>query len=304
MMKTKWLGLAWTIAVLLSASTAEAFYNPSTGRWMSRDPIAERGGLNLHEFVLNRPVDAIDRIGLEITYYYGLVGVNIDRGWSLHNRAGTVPYLTGESAAENFVAGAYNTLPTVLNSAEAMFVLGADTLGALIEGAKDFTRWRFHLDAKWDMMLDGIGNAVPILLPEAQLGPKVKCPLQALETRSPPRSPVPRLAAETGTSLVRVGDQLTTVNDVLRNPSLLTGKGPAEIQAIIGKTPGWEVETLGQGTHAGQGWVLREYNAAGDTTGRLIRWHPGGGRHGPDPYWRVSSGPGGKSGIIPGGPEP
>jgi hypothetical protein len=145
---------------------------------MSRDPIAERGGLNLYGFVLNHPVDAIDRIGLEITYYYGLVGVNIDRGWNLHNRAGTVPYLTGESATENFVAGAYNTLPTVLNSAEALFVLGADTLGALIEGAKDFTRWRFHLDAKWDMMLDGIGNAVPILLPEARFGrfqPKIKC---------------------------------------------------------------------------------------------------------------------------------
>jgi hypothetical protein len=40
---------------------------------------------------------------------------------------------------------------------------------------------------------------------------------------------------------------------------------------------------LGQG----QGWLLREYTPARHPTGRTIRWHPGGGHHGPDPYWRV-----------------
>lgn len=34
-------------------------------------------------------------------------------------------------------------------------------------------------------------------------------------------------------------------------------------------------------------WVLREYTAGGEPTGRMLRWHPGGGRHGRDPYWRV-----------------
>jgi hypothetical protein len=29
--------------------------------------------------------------------------------------------------------------------------------------------------------------------------------------------------------------------------------------AAIGKTPGWRVETLGKGSHQGQGWVLRQY---------------------------------------------
>lgn len=111
-------------------------------------------------------------------------------------------------------------------------------------------------------------------------------------------------AAKTEAALVRVGDRLTTVNDVLRNPNLLAGKGPAEIQAILGKTPGWRIETLGQGSHAGQGWVLREYTAAGNPSGRMMRWHPGGGHHGPNPYWRVTGGPDGKSGIIPGGIEP
>jgi RHS repeat-associated protein len=41
------------------------YYNPSTGRWLSRDPIGERGGKNLYAFVLNRPTYYIDRFGLD-----------------------------------------------------------------------------------------------------------------------------------------------------------------------------------------------------------------------------------------------
>jgi RHS repeat-associated protein len=40
------------------------YYNPSTGRWLSRDPIAERGGLNLYGFNRNDSVDLIDPTGL------------------------------------------------------------------------------------------------------------------------------------------------------------------------------------------------------------------------------------------------
>ena len=44
------------------------YYNASTGRWLSRDPIGERGGLNLYGFVKNNPlakVDFLGRVGLE-----------------------------------------------------------------------------------------------------------------------------------------------------------------------------------------------------------------------------------------------
>lgn len=109
------------------------------------------------------------------------------------------------------------------------------------------------------------------------------------------------LAIRGATALVRVGDRLTTVFDILKNPSLLAGKTPAEIHMILGRTPGWRRETLGRGSHAGQGYVLREYNAAGNPTGRMMQWHPGGGHHGPNPYWRVRSPEGGISEIIPGG---
>jgi RHS repeat-associated protein len=40
------------------------YYNPVTGRWLSRDPIGERGGINLYGFVGNDPVGRIDKYGL------------------------------------------------------------------------------------------------------------------------------------------------------------------------------------------------------------------------------------------------
>lgn len=40
-------------------------YNPATGRWLSRDPISERGGANLTSFVLNNPVNYFDILGLQ-----------------------------------------------------------------------------------------------------------------------------------------------------------------------------------------------------------------------------------------------
>jgi RHS repeat-associated protein len=41
------------------------YYDPNTGRWPSRDPIGERGELNLYGFVFNRPLSWIDRLGWE-----------------------------------------------------------------------------------------------------------------------------------------------------------------------------------------------------------------------------------------------
>ena len=40
------------------------YYSPALGRWLSRDPIEEQGGLNLYGFVNNDPVNAYDTLGL------------------------------------------------------------------------------------------------------------------------------------------------------------------------------------------------------------------------------------------------
>lgn len=97
-----------------------------------------------------------------------------------------------------------------------------------------------------------------------------------------------------------VGSSLRGIDDILANPNLLVGKTPSEVKAIIGKIPGWVEEPLRHGSQAGNGWVFRQYTANGNLTGQSLRWHPGGGRKGPDSYWRVTSHvPGvGKSGVI------
>jgi len=69
--------------VLLSTPAAQAFYNPHTGRWLSRDPaseigadtlyefgeqdlVDEYGDSNLYRFVVNDPISLVDRFGLAV----------------------------------------------------------------------------------------------------------------------------------------------------------------------------------------------------------------------------------------------
>ena len=39
-------------------------YDPDLGRWITRDPIGERGGINLYGYVNNNPINEIDPLGL------------------------------------------------------------------------------------------------------------------------------------------------------------------------------------------------------------------------------------------------
>jgi uncharacterized protein RhaS with RHS repeats len=47
------------------------YYDPVTGRWPSRDPIGERGGINLYGFVRNDGVSNIDLLGMAVTILDG-----------------------------------------------------------------------------------------------------------------------------------------------------------------------------------------------------------------------------------------
>jgi len=68
------------------------YYDPLTGRWPSRDPIGEEGGVNLYGFVRNDGVDQFDLVGLLPFYkrefrgaYYGpeaCFGLNFGRTYT------------------------------------------------------------------------------------------------------------------------------------------------------------------------------------------------------------------------------
>jgi len=84
------------------------------------------------------------------------------------------------------------------------------------------------------------------------------------------------------------------LNGIFSSPRQLVGKSLSEIKALVGDVEApWVEGALGKGTHAGQGWTVRELSQSGEYTDRYLQWHPGGGRHGPAPYWKVSSGPAG-----------
>jgi len=60
-------------ALILSSSVfqVQAYYHPEEGRWLSRDPIEEEGGLNLYQYVGNAPAASFDAFGLVTIGFYG-----------------------------------------------------------------------------------------------------------------------------------------------------------------------------------------------------------------------------------------
>ncbi len=59
------LQLMVILALLSVVSPVQAFYNPSTGKWLNRDPIGERGGINSMAFVKNDLINIVDFLGLD-----------------------------------------------------------------------------------------------------------------------------------------------------------------------------------------------------------------------------------------------
>ena len=61
------------------------YFDPVTGRWPSRDPIEEEGGLNMYGFVFNSPICVVDILGLSDTGSYSCgcdhkeVNIQIDK---------------------------------------------------------------------------------------------------------------------------------------------------------------------------------------------------------------------------------
>ena len=68
------LGCLLVCSVLL-AGNASAFYNPSTGRWLNRDPIGQNGGRNENGFLKNDSANNLDLHGTFVAAVNPLVDV-------------------------------------------------------------------------------------------------------------------------------------------------------------------------------------------------------------------------------------
>jgi RHS repeat-associated protein len=56
------------VALLVSGCPARGYETASgRGKWLSRDPIGEKGGLNLYGYVGNNPISGIDPLGLSFS---------------------------------------------------------------------------------------------------------------------------------------------------------------------------------------------------------------------------------------------
>ena len=82
-------------------------YSPVLGRFLSRDPIGESGGVNLAAFVENRPSNSKDPLGLEFRYPPG-VPLNNCAGYSCgEHRTSDAPYGTHTEPSSGETFGKY-----------------------------------------------------------------------------------------------------------------------------------------------------------------------------------------------------
>jgi RHS repeat-associated protein len=102
------------------------FYLPSLGRWLSRDPIEEQGGLNLYGYVYNSPTNYVDPDGRFATLFSGAVGMVVG-GVS----GAVTSWVTGGSVLQGAASGAVGGLVGGLTLNPA---LGASVAGAMSAG--------------------------------------------------------------------------------------------------------------------------------------------------------------------------
>lgn len=95
-----------------------------------------------------------------------------------------------------------------------------------------------------------------------------------------------------------MAERKRSIEEVFANAGFLEGMSLDAFKSSFEWDESWIETSLLRGSAKGRGWALREMSAV-YLTGRLIRWHPGGGHHGPDPYWRISSSEHGRSQLIP-----
>ncbi|MGQ9651338.1 MAG: RHS repeat domain-containing protein [Phycisphaerae bacterium] len=85
-------------------------YSPSLGRWHQRDPLQYMNGVNLYQYVMSSPMNAMDLIGLqqdqcpadEIPHYWP-EGLSSDAWAGSDNRGDSSPSLNVQTESDDFI---------------------------------------------------------------------------------------------------------------------------------------------------------------------------------------------------------
>ena len=107
-------------------------YSPVLGRWLSRDPLHEAGGLNLYAFVGNNPVQRYDPLGRTSNLDVGAAGA-VATGLAASEGQNLAGYLE-EAAETSGLVSELSELEAVAGEAEDHLVLG---FRALVNGTRD-----------------------------------------------------------------------------------------------------------------------------------------------------------------------
>ena len=89
------------------------YYEPNLQRWLNHDPIGERGGINLYDYVHNNPINMFDPFGLQNTVgnSFALLGIGGGGGMaSIANPQAFSSFVSGASAAAPYGITPYQVL--------------------------------------------------------------------------------------------------------------------------------------------------------------------------------------------------
>jgi hypothetical protein len=151
-----------------------ASYDPTTGRWFSRDPIQEQGGLNLYGFVQNNGISSIDPLGLATLRFDVVTGklpgmLEGAGTWSQPWWAGSGDYGINGNSAWSFVtlnneASIYDKFYFEPNYCNTVWWndpitpnVNVGNAGAIKVYLKDECGGHFHIDGLYSATLFGSG---------------------------------------------------------------------------------------------------------------------------------------------------